>query len=315
MARRWKGYGLNNGYGWVRTGCGGLREAVSWQPIQLSMGHDDVLIRVLAAPVHPSDLNQLEDRYPLRLPMGSVPGREGVGEVVAMGSHVTQLSVGDRVIALGQGAGWWATLCVKPAGELWRIPDDMPLAWGALAAINGLTAVGLLSGVSAGQRVVQSGATSHVGQWLLQVAMQRGIEMAHWVRYPHQVAMLQARGATDVAVWGDKGFSCLADVAFDAIGGEMAGVLIRGLRDGGRYWVYGGMGRAPLSVPLSPLLFRGIQMGGFWRTQWMQTLSFTVLQGHLLSLMGCVPPPTRGCEMTALTQSWTPDTKWLLLSS
>lgn|GEM_PF-1426258 len=306
---------MNKDYGWVRTGCGGVRDAVSWQPIHLSMGDDDVWIRVLAAPVHPSDLNQLEDRYPLHLPIGSVPGREGVGQVLAIGSRVTHLSVGDRVISLGQGAGWWATGCVKPAVELWKVPPGVSESWGALVAINGLTAVGLLSGVTPGQRVVQSGATSHVGQWVHQVAMHRGIEMAHWVRYPHQVARLQSNGATEVAVWGDKGFSFLADVALDAIGGEMAGVLCRGLRDGGRYCVYGGMGRAPLSVPLSPLLFRGIQMTGFWRTQWMQTLTRSVLDGYLNLLMGCVPPPTRGCEMSELTRCWTPDTKWLLLPS
>ncbi|NDD67490.1 hypothetical protein EBZ35_07575, partial [bacterium] len=74
-------------------------------------------------------------------------------------------------------------------------------------------------------------------------------------------------------------------------------------------------GRAPLSVPLSPLLFRGIQMAGFWRTQWMQTLTRPVLDGYLNSLMGCVPPSTRGCEMSDLTRCWTPDTKWLLLPS
>jgi len=247
--------------------------------------------------------------------MGSVPGREGVGDIVAVGARVTQWAVGDRVISLGQGAGWWATHCVKPAAELWRLPANVPVAWGALVAINGLTAVGLLSGVTGGQQVVQSGATSHVGQWVLQVALQRGIRMAHWVRHPHQVALLEARGATDVAVWGDPVGTPSADVALDAIGGDMAGVLIRGLRDGGRYCVYGGMGRAPLSVPLSPLLFRGIHMRGFWRSQWMQTLSTEALQGHLTTLLACNAPATNGCEMGDLTRCWTPDSKWLLLSS
>jgi trans-2-enoyl-CoA reductase len=64
------------------------------------LGDRDVCVRMLAAPINPSDINRIEGVYPIRPPLpGAVGGYEGVGQVHALGPAVTApLSPGDWVI-------------------------------------------------------------------------------------------------------------------------------------------------------------------------------------------------------------------------
>ena len=64
------------------------------------LGDRDVCVRMLAAPINPSDINRIEGVYPVRPPLpGAVGGYEGVGQVHALGPAVTApLSPGDWVI-------------------------------------------------------------------------------------------------------------------------------------------------------------------------------------------------------------------------
>lgn len=74
-----------------------LRNA--WHPSLLIVKGKPVLfLAVLASPINPSDLNQVEGRYPI-LPSDfpAVPGNEGVGKVVGVGPNV-KLAPGDRVL-------------------------------------------------------------------------------------------------------------------------------------------------------------------------------------------------------------------------
>ncbi|OYV35756.1 MAG: NAD(P)H-quinone oxidoreductase, partial [Rhodospirillales bacterium 20-64-7] len=77
---------------------------------------DEVLIHVHAAGVNRPDVAQRQGSYPP--PPGASPilGLEVAGEVVAVGSEVTQWSAGDRVCALTNGGGY-AGYCVAPATQ------------------------------------------------------------------------------------------------------------------------------------------------------------------------------------------------------
>jgi len=58
----------------------------------------EVCVKMLAAPINPSDINRIQGVYPVRPNPPAVGGYEGVGEVLSVGSSVTSLSPGDWVI-------------------------------------------------------------------------------------------------------------------------------------------------------------------------------------------------------------------------
>lgn len=59
---------------------------------------NDVCVKMLAAPINPSDVNRIQGIYPVRPEPPAVGGYEGVGEVYSVGSAVTSFSPGDWVI-------------------------------------------------------------------------------------------------------------------------------------------------------------------------------------------------------------------------
>lgn len=59
--------------------------------------------------MNPADINTIQGKYPSRPPLPAVPGNEGVGEVVAVGSNVQNLHVGDKVVPNGPNFGIWRT--------------------------------------------------------------------------------------------------------------------------------------------------------------------------------------------------------------
>jgi len=69
---------------------------VDLPPVDLK--ENDVCVKMLAAPINPSDINRIEGVYPVRPSLPAVGGYEGVGEVEALGPGVKNLSIGDRVI-------------------------------------------------------------------------------------------------------------------------------------------------------------------------------------------------------------------------
>jgi len=66
-------------------------------------------VKWLLSPVNPADINTIQGKYPSKPPLPAVPGNEGVGEIVAVGSNVQGLHVGDRVVPNGPNFGIWRT--------------------------------------------------------------------------------------------------------------------------------------------------------------------------------------------------------------
>ena len=56
-----------------------------------------IVVKMLAAPVHPADINTIQGTYPLKPPLPAIGGGEGVGEVLSIGPQVQNLKIGDWV--------------------------------------------------------------------------------------------------------------------------------------------------------------------------------------------------------------------------
>lgn len=93
-------------------------------------GPDDVLIRVAASGVNRPDLMQVAGMYPPPPGASEIPGLELAGEIVAIGSNVTDWACGDKVCALVTGGGY-AQYAAVPAAQCLPVPQGLTMTQAA----------------------------------------------------------------------------------------------------------------------------------------------------------------------------------------
>src|SRR3990167_11211056 len=91
------------------------REAVALQLREPAAGR--ARVKVLAAPINPSDVLPLTGEYGMLPPLPAIGGNEGVGRVEALGADVGNLKVGQMVL-LPVGCGTWVSHLNAPANKL-----------------------------------------------------------------------------------------------------------------------------------------------------------------------------------------------------
>lgn len=249
------------------------------QRLPSELGAHDVLIHLLAAPINPSDINTIEGKYPISPPLPGVPGHEGVGVVEAVGTKVSRMRPGDRVVPLEHAQGTWRSHGVFHELLWYKIPKDIPIATAATMVVNPPTAVRLLEEfvqLAEGDTLVQNGATSHVGKLIIQLAKSRGINTVNIIRdrpdrreTEHELRDMGASLVTTAEevrrALKDSGLP-KPKLALDCVSGEAATACAKVLAPGGTMVTYGAMSREPLTVPPGLLIFNDIRMRGFWLT-------------------------------------------------
>ncbi len=226
-----------------------------------SPGPEEVLVRIEASPINPSDLGLLfgpadmesatrsgsKDRPVLTAPvpselMGSVSarldqampvGNEGAGIVVEAGASETAQALLGKTVGLIAGS-MYSQFRVAPAAMCLALPDGTTPAEGASCFVNPLTALGMvetmrLEGHSA---LVHTAAASNLGQMLNKVCLADGIALVNIVRREEQEEILRSIGAKYVCNssapdFKDRLTDALAEtgatLAFDATGGGKLG--------------------------------------------------------------------------------------------
>jgi (R,R)-butanediol dehydrogenase/meso-butanediol dehydrogenase/diacetyl reductase len=191
----------------------------------LGPSDDEVLLQIAACGICGSDLHMTEDPITFGVGQGVVLGHEFAGNVISVGSAVTDFRIGDRVaVAPMRGCGvcescrkgepaWcpemrligggYAEFTTVAARQCRRLPDDLPTVEGALAepVSVGLHAVDR-SGVRPGDKVLILGA-GPIGLLVAFWARRRGagaVVVADLNR--HQEARAAAVGATGFAISG-----------------------------------------------------------------------------------------------------------------
>jgi NADPH:quinone reductase len=228
-------------------------------------GANEVLMRVEAAPINPSDLGLLfagadmtkasqrgtkdqplvaaripdavlksmAARFDLSMPVGN----EGAGVVVEAGSSAAaQALLGRTVAALG-GAMYSQYRCV-PLEQCLPLPAGTTPAEGASSFVNPLTALGMVETMrSEGHTaLVHTAAASNLGRMLNRICLEDGIALVNIVRHQAQVDLLRVMGAAHVCNSDSPTFlqdliealsATGATIAFDAIGGgKLAGQIL-----------------------------------------------------------------------------------------
>jgi NADPH2:quinone reductase len=218
---------------------------------------DQVLVRVEAAPINPSDLGLLlagadlssatadatsgspvvSAKVPpnalraLAARIGeSLPaGNEGAGVVVAAGESAEAQALLGRTVAVLGGAMYSQYRSV-PASQCLVLHEGTTPEQGASCFVNPLTALGMVGTmrIEGHTALVHTAAASNLGQMLNRLCIEDGIPLVNIVRKPEQEELLRSQGATYVcnssaATFKEDLTDALAatgaTLAFDAIGG------------------------------------------------------------------------------------------------
>jgi NADPH:quinone reductase-like Zn-dependent oxidoreductase len=201
-------------------------------------GPRQIKVKVASASINPVDWKirrgEMRTQLPLHLP--TILGRDVSGEVVAIGSEVTELEVGDRVMGLVEHG--YAELVVAAVEAFAKLPPDVELDRAGALPLVGLTGAQLVEeaiGVRAGERVLVTGAVGGVGRVAVFAAKQRGAQVIAGVR-TSQLAEAETLEADEVlALDRPEDIARLrqVDALADTVNGRTAVSLLDKVRPGG----------------------------------------------------------------------------------
>lgn len=250
-------------------------------------GWGQVLVKIAASPINPSDVIFLEGRYGVKKPLPITPGFEASGMVVAAGWGVmSKALVGRRVACSGpnDGDGTWAEYMVTQASLCMPLLSSVSDEQGAMALVNPLTAWGMMAIARQEKHaaVVQSAAASALGRMVIRLGIHFNLPTINIVRRQRQVALLQSLGARYVLNSNDADFEerlkslcrqLKATIAFDAVAGEMTGQLLKAMPRRSKLLIYGALSNKACLVDPTDPLFGDKVMTGFWLSSWLPRLN------------------------------------------
>lgn len=224
-------------------------------------GDDDVVVRVEATPINPSDLGvllaltdgtsferdgdgasatlspavqrALSGRRGVDLPVGN----EGAGVVVAAGASSAAQALMGKTVALA-GGGFYAQYRKVAADACMIVPEGTSAEDGASSYVNPLTALGMVGTLKREgyEGLVHTAAASNLGQMLVKLCAADGIPLVNIVRSEAQATLLRDLGAEHVVDMTAEDFmpqlidaiaATQAFLAFDAVGGgKLAGQIL-----------------------------------------------------------------------------------------
>jgi NADPH2:quinone reductase len=229
---------------------------------------NEVLVRVEASPINPSDLGVLipgadmttasvsgTPEHPIvtatlgegalkglsaRVDKPLPVGNEGAGTVVAAGSSAAAQALLGKTVGIA-GGGMYAQYRAVDAAACLELPDGATAKDGASSFVNPLTALGMLETMhgEGHSALVHTAAASNLGQMLVKLSLKDGVPLVNIVRKPDQEQLLKSLGAVHVLNSTSPSFSTdlvealkatSATIAFDATGGgTLASHILNGM--------------------------------------------------------------------------------------
>ena len=244
---------------------------------------DEAVVKILAAPVNPADLNQIEGKYPVRPELPATPGFEGAGTVVELGAGIKGLTSGALVI-LPHNVGTWRDAVAVKAEDLVVVPEGIDAVQAAMLKINPLTAWRLLHDyveLQKGDWLIQNAANSAAGRDVIQIAHELGYKTVNVVRRTEVIEELRAEGGDIVLVDDDtlrdevKSATAGASIrlGLNSVGGDSALRLANCLAPGGTLVSFGAMSLQPLKIPTGLFIFKDLRFRGIWINKWYDNAS------------------------------------------
>jgi NADPH:quinone reductase len=210
---------------------------------------NEAVVKIVAAGVNFIDVYFREGRYKAVVPF--VPGQEAAGDVVAVGSAVTDVKVGDRV-GYTMVLGSYAEYAAVPADRLVKIPEGVSYEQAAASLLQGMTAQYLLYStypLKKGETALAHAAAGGVGLLLVQMAHNLGARVIGTVSTAEKAKLAREAGADDVILYTQVDFEVETrrltngkgvDVVYDSVGKTTFEKGLNVIRPRGYMVLYGG---------------------------------------------------------------------------
>jgi NADPH2:quinone reductase len=246
------------------------------QVAEPSPGPSDVLIRVTAVGLNFFDTLLLRNQYQVTPPLPFSPGAEVAGTIEAVGQDVTDLKLGQRVVAYIGGNGCREKVVTKARNAI-LIPDGVSDEVAAGIPITYGTALHALKDrakLKSDETVAVLGAAGGAGLAAVEIAKLMGARVIAVASSGDKLAFAREHGADAAinyetedlkarlkALTAPKG----VDVLYDPVGGVYAEPSLRAMAWEGRYLVLGFASGTIPKIPLNLVLLKGCAViGVFW---------------------------------------------------
>ena len=196
-----------------------------------SPGPNEVLIKVAAAGLNRADLLQRIGHYPPPEDASPIMGLEVAGEVVAVGSDVSNWVVGDKICALTHGGGY-ASYALAPIGQCLPVPSGFSMDEAAALPEALLTVwhnVFQRAGLQSGESILIHGGASGIGTMAIMICKALGANVYTTAGTDQKCRALEQLGAIRAvnykteqfeSVLENLGVSGRINVIFDMAGGD-----------------------------------------------------------------------------------------------
>ncbi len=235
-----------------------------------------VLISVKACGVNFPDTLIIQGKYQFKPDLPFSPGGEVSGVIKAVGDGVTNVSVGDRVIAFSTWGGFAEELAVD-ANRLIKMSDKMEFEKASAFILTYGTSYHALkdrANIQPGETLLVLGASGGVGLAAIQLGKAMGARVIAAASTKEKLDVCAANGADELINYSSEDLRARVkeitqgagvDVIYDPVGGPLSEKALRDMSWGGRFLVVGfAVGEIP-KVPLNLALLKGCSIVGvFW---------------------------------------------------
>jgi NADPH:quinone reductase len=247
-------------------------------------GPGEVLVKMDASPVNPSDLALLTGTY-LERSYPFIPGLEGSGKVIESGKGlVARLRLGKRVACSPSDGkdGTWAEYMITSAMNTAPLPRHISMEKGSMMLVNPMTVMAFIRIAGEGKHhaMINNAAASSLGRMLIRLTKKRGIPLINIVRREEQADALKEMGARYVLNSSDKSFAAElkqtaaeldATLIMDAVAGSQSSVLLDAAPRGSTLIAYARLSGNAISIDPGTLLKEDKKVIGFQLSNWLQT--------------------------------------------
>jgi len=242
-------------------------------------GNGEVLIKINAAPINPSDLARIRNAHSEYDLSTFIPGLEGCGTVVAAGKGMLpKLWMGKRVACSAEysTSGTWAQYLVTHAGKCFPLKKEISDEQGSMSLVNPLTALGFIEIAKENHHkaMINNAAASALGRMVELICNKENIPLINIVRNAAQADLLNKAGSKYVLDSSDPAFieniGALSDelnatLLFDSVCSRQLEKIIDVLPARSSVIIYGNLsGEEQIMINPRALIGKDIRISGFY---------------------------------------------------
>jgi NADPH2:quinone reductase len=242
-------------------------------------GPNEVLIKMSAAPINPSDLSQIRNagsEYDLST---FIPGLEGSGMVVAAGKGILpRLWLGKRVACSNEyhTSGTWAEYMVTGAAKCFPLGRKVSDEQGSMSLVNPLTALAFFEIAKQNKQraIINNAAASALGRMIELLGKKHGIPVINIVRNQKQAEKLRQLGSKHILDSSDPSFiqdfgtlsrDLRATLLFDSVCNSQLELMCDALPKDSTIIIYGNLsGEEQIFFKPRTLISNNINISGFY---------------------------------------------------